>query len=490
MPKHLWIVLFAAMLPLVTARAESPDGAGKPPNIVLILGDDLGWADLGVYGSTFYETPNLDRLAAEGMRFTNAYATAPVCSPTRASILTGKYPARVGVTDYIPGGSRGKLLPAKFVQQLPLDQPNLARALKSRGYATWHVGKWHLGKEPFYPERQGFDVNIAGGYTGHPRKGYFSPYALPSLADGPDGEYLTDRTTDEAIALIEKHPKETPFFLNMWHYAPHTPIQAPPALVEKYKAKAARLGLDVKDVLDAGEPHPIEKKRSLPITRRREQTDPVYAAMIENLDTNTGRLLAALERSGQADNTIIIFTSDNGGLSTSEGAPTANGPFRDGKGWLYEGGIRVPLIIKWPGSNVAPGEVNSGIVISADLTPTLLEMSGKPAPPSADFDGQSIVAMMKGADPPLRPCYWHYPHYGNQGGAPASAIRHGQWKLIEFFEDDHLELYDLTDDIGETRNLAKEQPQRVSELHAMLKRWRETVGATLPSPNPKYVANP
>ena len=481
--RRLWnlaaIAVVVAFLPGLL-RAAAPK-----PNVILIVADDLGWADLGVYGSTFYETPNLDRLASRGVRFTSAYAAAPVCSPTRASLLTGKYPARVGVTDYIPGAAAGKLLPAPYTQQLPLEEFNLAEAMKAAGYATWHVGKWHLGREQFYPERQGFDVNVAGSFVGSPRKTYFSPYNIPNLADGPEGEYLTDRITDEAIRLIEKQQPDRPFFLNLWHYAPHTPIQAPAALVEKYKAKAKRLGLGADGELKAGEMHPIENKRGVPVKRRLVQSDPVYAAMIENLDANVGRLLAAVERTGRADNTIVVFTSDNGGLSTSEGSPTHNGPLRDGKGWLYEGGLRVPLIIKWPGDKVPAGAIGSGVVTSADIMPTLLAMIEQPIPEG--LDGKSIAMEMQSREVLVRPLFWHYPHYGNQGGTPGSAVRYGEWKLIEFFEDGRRELYDVIHDPSETNNLAAAQPARVAELYGMLTAWRASVGAKLPQPNPKHV---
>jgi arylsulfatase A-like enzyme len=479
----VWVCLL-----LIASGVHAADGAKQPPNIVLIVADDLGYADLGVYGSTFYETPNLDRLASQGVRFSDAYAAAPVCSPTRACIMTGKHPARVGVTDYIPGGSRGKLLPAPFTQQLPPAETNLAESLKAAGYATWHVGKWHLGREPFFPQHQGFDVNVAGGSAGTARSGFFSPYKLPNLSDGPEGEYLTDRLTDEAIKLIESQPKDKPFFLNLWHYAPHIPIQAPEPIVEKYRTKAKKLGLNGKDIMVPGEPYPIEKKRDKRVTRRTVQSDPVYAAMIENLDTNVGRLLELIEKSGRADNTVVVFTSDNGGVSTSEGSPTCNAPLRDGKGFLYEGGIRVPLIIKWPGSKIPPGVIYSGTATSADLMPTLLEMAGAPVLP--DLDGDSLAQSLRNREIVYRPRFWHYPHYGNQGGTPSGAIRHGQWKLIEFFEDGRLELYDLTNDVGETKDLAKQEPERVNELHGILTAWRKNVGAKMPTPNPTFAADP
>lgn len=318
------------------------------PNFLFILIDDLGWRDLSCYGSTFYETPGLDRLAAEGMTFTDAYAACPVCSPTRASLLTGRYPARVGVTNYIGGHSTGRLIDAPYIRQLPLEEYNLARALKAGGYVTWHVGKWHLGEAPFYPQHQGFDVNIGGCHYGHPYKGYFAPWQIEHLPEGPDGEYLTDRITDEAIRLIRNHDGSKPFFLNLWHYAVHTPIQAKPEDIERFSRKAEAMGLDKQQALVEGEHFPTDQKRHLRVMRRIIQSDPGYAAMVWNLDWNIGRVLDALRETAQLDNTVVIFTSDNGGLATAEGSPTSNRPLAEGKGWMYDGGTREPLIVRYP----------------------------------------------------------------------------------------------------------------------------------------------
>ncbi len=318
------------------------------PNFLFILIDDLGWRDLSCYGSTFYETPNLDRLAAEGMTFTDAYAACPVCSPTRASLLTGRYPARVGVTNYIGGHATGKLIDAPYIRQLPLEEYNLARALKAGGYVTWHVGKWHLGDAPFHPQHQGFDINIGGCHYGHPYKGYFAPWQIEHLPEGPDGEYLTDRLTDEAIRLIRNHDGSKPFFLNLWHYAVHTPIQAKPEDIERFRRKAEAMGLDKQQALVEGEHFPTDQKRHLRVMRRIIQSDPGYAAMVWNLDWNIGRVLDALRETGQLDNTVVIFTSDNGGLATAEGSPTSNRPLAEGKGWMYDGGTREPLIVRYP----------------------------------------------------------------------------------------------------------------------------------------------
>lgn len=465
------------------------------PNIIFILIDDLGWADLGCYGSDFYETPNLDRLAAESMRFTDAYAACPVCSPTRASILTGKYPATLGITDWIDfrkviHPARGKLIDVPYIDHLPLEETTIAATLRAEGYTTWHVGKWHLGGPDFYPDKQGFDVNIGGWQAGSPTNGYFSPWGFPTLADGPEGEYLTDRLTDEAIRLIEQNEQqngEQPFFLNLWYYTVHTPIQAKADKIAKYEAKAKALGLDKVQTFAEGDFFPAEHKKEKRIQRRLVQSDPVYAAMIESLDENIGRLLQAVERAGQSDNTIVIFTSDNGGLATAESSPTCNAPLAEGKGWMYEGGTREPLLVKWPGVT-QPGSLCATPVTSPDFYPTLLEIAGGSAPDNTALEGVSLVPLLHGAESLDREAiYWHYPHYGNQGGTPGSSVRAGDYKLIEFFEDGRLELYNLRDDISEEHNLVDVKPDVAARLHALLVAWREQVEAKIPQPNPEYV---
>ncbi len=458
------------------------------PNIVFFMLDDLGWADLVCYGSDFYETPRLDRLAAQGMRFTDAYASCPVCSPTRASLHTGKYPATVGITNYIPGNGWGKLMGVPYFHELPTSETTLAQALKTHGYQTWHVGKWHLGPKGHWPEDFGFDRNIAGQDWGAPKKGYFSPYGMQTLDDGPDGEYLTDRLTDEAVRLIQNRDADGPFFLHLAHYAVHTPIQAPADLVAKYEKKARDLGLDQKDPIREGDFFPCLHKKDQRIRRRLFQSHPTYAAMIENMDTNIGRVLDALDDAGVADNTIVIFTSDNGGLSTAEGSPTCNAPLCEGKGWMYDGGIREPLIVRWPGV-VAPDTTTDVPVTTPDFFPTLLDAAGLPRMPEQHVDGVSFLPLLKGE--PFdrgKPLFWHYPHYGNQGATPACSVRDGDWKLIEFFEDSRLELYNLRDDLSEEHDLATADPQRVQELHTRLIAWRESVEAQIPAPNPDYDA--
>ncbi len=458
------------------------------PNILFILVDDLGWRDVGCYGSDFYETPNLDRLAGEGMRFTQAYASCPVCSPTRASIMSGKNPARVGVTQFIGGHSVGKLCDVPYFHELPMSEISLATALREGGYRTWHLGKWHLGDHLTWPHNHGFDVNLGGCGWGMPNHGYFSPYHLPTLSDGPDGEYMTDRLTDEAIRLIEGNDG-APFFLNFWPYAVHTPIQAPAALVAKYTAKAKALGLDQVPAIVEGEYFPCQHMRTQRIQRRVVQSDPAYAAMIENLDTNVGRLLATLEARGVADNTLVIFTSDNGGESSSGGSPTCNLPLKEGKGWMHEGGTRVSQLMRWPG-HIPAGSTCGVPVISTDYYPTLLEAAGLPARPAQHVDGTSLRPLFSGGTLAPRALCWHYPHYSNQGDSPACAIREGDWKLIEHFEDHRLELFNLRDDPYERHNVAAAHPIRTAALHAQLVDWREEVEALLPPPNPNYMPPP
>lgn len=465
------------------------------PNIIFLLIDDLGWRDLGCYGSTFYETPNLDRLAAEGMLFTDAYAACPVCSPTRASIMTGKYPATLGITDWIDWAdaihpARGKLIDVPYLKELPTSETTIASRLRDAGYATWHVGKWHLGGEGHHPENHGFDVNIGGCHLGSPTQGgYFSPYTIPVLENGPDGEYLTDRLTDDAINLLNSHcaqPTKQPFFLNFWHYAVHTPIQAKAIDIDKYVAKAKALGLNQEEALEPGDFFPTEHKKHLRIMRRRFQSDPIYAAMVENLDWNIGRLLAALDEVGATNETIIIFTSDNGGLATAEGSPTCNAPLAEGKGWMYEGGTREPLLVKWPGV-VAPSSTCKTPVSSPDFFPTLLEIAGASATRELPIEGVSIQPLLKGEKELGRDAiYWHYPHYGNQGGTPGSSVRAGDYKLIEFFEDGRLELYNLRTDLSEETNLIEEEPEIAQRLHHLLSEWRTSVEAKMPPLNPAY----
>ena len=462
--------------------AGAPD-AKRPPNFLFILIDDLGYMDIGANNpNTFYETPNIDRLARSGMRFTDGYAANPVCSPTRYSIMTGKYPTRVGATNWFSGKRSGRFLPAPLNDVMPLEEITIAEALKAHGYRTAFVGKWHLGPtERYWPEAQGFDINIAGWKRGSPSgRGYFSPYGNPRLTDGPPGEHLPVRLTDEALKIMRKF-RNAPFLLYMAYYSVHTPLQAPKALIEKYRAKAAALP-------DRSAPQFAEEEQVWPVKSKRRvrirQCHPVYAAMVEAMDTQVGRLLKGLEDLGIADRTVVFFMSDNGGLSTSEGHPTSNLPLRGGKGWVYEGGIREPFIIRWPGVT-KPGSVCHVPVISTDFYPTILDMAGLPPMPQQAKDGVSLVPLLRDSGTiPRRALFWHYPHYSNQGGFPGGAIRLGEWKLIERYEDGRVHLYNLKEDIGERNDLKTRFPDKVKELRSALHSWYRRVGARFLRPKP------
>jgi arylsulfatase A-like enzyme len=471
------------MLSLLCVLATSGVAAhaAPKPNFVFFLADDLGQRDLGAYGSTFYETPNLDRLAKGGATFTDAYAACPVCSPTRAAIMTGLWPQRTGITDYIGAPTRPeqwkrntKLLPAPYTDRLALDAPTLAKAMKAAGYATFFAGKWHLGPEGWWPENQGFDINRGGIDRGGPYGGnkYFSPYGNPRLTDGPDGEHLPDRLATETAKFIEAN-QHRPFFACFSFYSVHTPLLAREDLRKKYEEKRVRLGLTEK----WGREH----ERDVRLT----QEHAVYAAMVEAMDLAVGKVLAKLDELGLRQNTLVIFTSDNGGLSTSEGWPTSNLPLRGGKGWIYEGGIREPLLVRWP-AVLKPGLIITTPVSSPDFFPTLLEAAGAKPQPGQTLDGTSLLPLLKGGTLPERALFWHYPHYGNQGGAPSAAVRRGDWKLIEWQEDNRAELFNLAQDLGEQTDLAAKEPQRVAQLRAELHAWQQQVGAKFPISNPTY----
>ncbi|MGR3807324.1 sulfatase [Pasteurella testudinis] len=465
--------------------------ASKKPNILFILLDDYGWSDTGCYGSSFYETPRLDQLAQEGARFTDAYASCPVCSPTRASILTGKYPARLGMTQWLGGRSEGKLADVPYIDHLSTDEFSLAKALKQGGYRTWHVGKWHLSQHneqrfETYPDKHGFDINIGGCDWGHPFNGYFSPYGIETLEDGPEGEYLTDRLTDEAINLINRQDDDRPWFMYLSHYAVHTPIECHEHLVEKYRKKARMLGIDKINPFVVGENFPCEHKKDDHVIRRTIQSDPVYAAMVENMDWNIGRVLDCLKENGLEQDTIVIFYSDNGGLATAEGSPTTNKPLCEGKGWMYEGGTREPLIVRWP-NYIAANSIIETPITSTDFYPTLLECAGLPLLPQQHCDGISILPTLTGESQQSdRALYWHYPHYSNQGCTPGCSVREGEWKLLEFFEDNKLELYNVYHDIAETNDVSRQHPDITARLKAKLDQWKQQVGARIPQPNPNY----
>ena len=468
------ILVLCHFLAVATAFGVAPTtfGQARPPNIVLVLIDDYGWVDTGSYGSTYHRTPNIDALARRGMRFTDAYAAAPVCSPTRAALLTGKHPARLHLTDWLPGRADApaqRLARPTIRQQLPLEETTLAEALKPAGYSTAHIGKWHLGGAGFEPERQGFDVNIAGDETGTPLS-YFAPFQrngrfMPKLDTAPPGEYLTDRLTTEAERFIEQH-RDKPFFLYLAHYAVHIPMRAKAELIAQHRAR----------------PRPA-----------RGQNNPVYAAMVESMDDSIGRLMRTLEQAGLADDTVFIFTADNGGLSAPEGPDTPatdNTPLRAGKGYLYEGGLRVPLIVAWPG-RIKAGSVNHTPVYSADLFATALAIAGLKN--STGVDGVSLLPLLTGRGQFTRDAlYWHYPHYSNQSmnagdlDQPGAAIRQGDYKLIEFYQDNRIELYDLKNDLSEQHDLGRSRPRQAAALRQRLAAWREAVGAQMMTANPLY----
>lgn len=432
--------------------------AARRPNIVFILADDLGWRDLGCYGNRDFATPNIDRLASQGARFTNAYAACPVCSPTRASIVTGRYPVRTGITDWIPGRrhhEQGPLVTPRTAAALPAAETTVAERLKTAGYRSAAVGKWHLGGEGSLPTDHGFDLNIGGNHRGSPPpspKPYFGPFELPNLKAGP-GEFLTEKLTEAAAGFIEQN-RSNPFLLYLAHYTVHTPLSAREEDVERHRGKAGG------------------------------RYNPTYAAMVESLDQSVGAVLRAIENSGAADRTLVAFFSDNGGLryeGRAKDAVTSNAPLRAGKGHLYEGGIREPLIVRYPGV-VKPGSVIDTPVSSVDFFPTFSSLAGVPP---GEVDGVDLTPLLGGGRLPPRALYWHYPHYSNQGGEPASAIREGDWKLIAFHKDGRKELYNLRRDISETTNLVRKEPDIARRLEAKLEDWKRRTGAVMPQKNPQ-----
>ncbi len=466
--RHIGLLIFLSFLGL----GSSAHGESSQPNIIFLMADDLGWADLGCFGSKYYQTPHLDRLAKEGMRFTSAYSNGPNCAPTRACLMSGLYSPRHGVYT-VNTGARGKekdrkLIPVENKQVLDPKFFTLAEALHKAGYDTAHFGKWHLGQAPKAgPDQQGFNLNVAGNKAGHPRS-YFSPYRNSNLKDGPKGEYLTDRLTDEALKFLSKK-REQPFFLYFPFYTVHTPIQGKKEIIKKYKDKPAING----------------------------QGNATYAAMIESMDENVGRLLKKVNELGIQDNTLIIFTSDNGGLGGYDGLGTrnvtSNRPLRGGKGMLYEGGIRVSTILRWPGKILA-GTTCDVPIISLDFYPTLITAAGHPKI-NKQLDGKDLSPLFKNPKNPTQgkgaDLFWHFPGYlqantkkGTWRTTPAGAVRSGVYKLIEFFEHGRLELYDLSSDIGETQNLIKKKPDLARKLHQRLKAWRQSVEAPMPKPKP------
>lgn len=533
--KKLSLILGALIL-VMQARAQT-GGAGPAEeghhgmNIIFFLVDDMGWSDLGCYGSTFYKTPQIDHFAREGVRFTQAYGASHVCSPSRGAFITGQYPARTHLTDWLKGRRNypfQKLLNAAVVQHLPYGKPTLPELLRENGYATAIFGKWHLGDDSASTERQGFDVHIPQWNEGWPNGTYFAPYHMKGLEGGPSGEYLTDRLTTEALKWVDQH-KDHPFFLFLSHFAVHDPIEGPPHLVEKYMHKLQHGSKPEQGAPYILEQNPDQDKvftrkelnemlsdkqysgyRVLPdriVKVKQFQDNPEYAAMVESVDESLGRVLAKLKEDGLAENTIVIFASDNGGMSAAnfykperniplsmlnKAYSTSNLPLRGGKGWLYEGGIRVPTIIYWPG-NGQHGIVSDVPIMNIDFYPTLLAMVGIKPPKGYPLDGMSIVPLLtgdkQGTDAVVRrPLYWHFPQYSNHGAqSPGGAIRLGDYKLLEYFEQDKVQLFDIRTDPGEQHDLSAAQPGRVKQMQDMLHAWRNRIHANMPSRNPHYI---
>lgn len=453
----------------------------SPMNVVFILVDDLGKHDLSVEGSTFYETPQIDALAARSLRFHQGYACCQVCSPSRASILLGQFPARHGITDWIGAASgmawdrNDQLLPADYLKQLPLGQVTLARVFQQAKYKTFFAGKWHLGGEGSFPENHGFDINIGGHHRGSPPDGYFSPYQNPKMADGPPGEALPLRLADETAAFIRSQQRDQPFFAMLSFYSVHGPVQTTRELWQKYRDKAAAQTTQNRFEID----------RTLPV--RQVQDHPIYAGMIETLDQAVGRVLEAIEAQGIADKTIVVFTSDNGGVASGDAYSTSNRPLRGGKGRQWEGGLRVPFYLHVPGLTTTGAETDVPAT-GADFYPTLLELAGLTPRPEQHLDGVSLVPLLRGETIAERPLIWHYPHYGNQGGEPSSVYRQGPWKLIHYYEDGRNELYRLDEDLGEQNDLAAVEPDRVALMKRNLDAYLNSVSAKFPQPDPRYTA--
>ena len=468
--RNLLSVFFA--LPLLAA---------DKPNILFILADDLGIKDLSCEGSTFHETPHIDSIAYSGMRFANGYSTCQVCSPSRASIMSGQYPARIGITDWI-GAATGmkwkrndKVLPPENGSRLPAKLTTVSEALRSGGYRTFFAGKWHIGGEGSGPKDHGFEVNKGGYYSGSPRGGYFAPFNNPKLNDGPDGESLPIRLARETNNFISQKNSKKPFFAFLSFYSVHGPIQTSPDLWEKYRKKAGATGLSTER---------FKNDRTLPV--RQVQDCPIYGGMMESMDNAVGLVMNKLKELKLDKNTIVIFTSDNGGVSSGDAFATSCLPLRGGKGRQWEGGIRQPYYIVAPGVT-EPGSISSQFSTGTDFFPTLLELAGLKPLPTHHIDGISLVPALRG-EFSERVLYWHYPHYGNQGGEPSSIIRDGDHKLIRYYEDGHEELYNVKKDISETNDLAATHPELVKKLSVKLTTHLIEVGAKIPKPDPRFNA--
>ncbi|MEQ8849634.1 sulfatase [Botrimarina sp.] len=470
----LRVALVFGLLAAASARAERP-------SVVILLADDLGWRDLSATGSTFYQTPHIDRVFSEGARFENGYASCQVCSPTRASLMTGKTPARHGITNWIgaPAGDSHRrntvCISADYRRELPAADVTLAEALRDAGYRTFFAGKWHLGGEGSLPTDHGFQINKGGHHKGSPPGGYFAPYKNPKLADGPAGEHLPARLAEETAGFI-RDAAGGPFLAVLSFYSVHGPLQT----------TRARWDANRREALAGPRPsHRFHFDRRMPM--RIVQDHPVYAGMVEAMDDAVGRVLAALEENHLSENTIVVFASDNGGVVAGDGRATSNLPLRGGKGWQWEGGFRTPLAIRFP-SRIPGGTTVDAPAITCDFYPTVLDLCGLPPRPEQHTDGLSLVPAMRGGELPARPLFWHYPHYGNQGGEPSSVVRDGGWKLIRYHEDGRQELYHLAADPGEQTDLAQSEPERLAGLARLLDDWLAETHAVLPGKNPNYDA--
>ncbi|TWU28653.1 sulfatase [Bythopirellula polymerisocia] len=477
----LWVgcAFVANLTDSVTAQEVSRN---ERPNVLFILADDLGWRDLGNEGSSLYETPNIDRIASEGMKFTRGYSTCQVCSPSRASVMTGKYPARLDITDWI-GALEGeawgkknnaKLLPPTYNHALPAEETTIAEAFRDHEYRTFFAGKWHLGGKGSLPTDHGFEINIGGNHSGSPPGGFFSPWNNPQMKDGPRGEYLPLRLGRETASFIETHKGE-PFFAFLSFYAVHAPVQTTQVLWKKYRDKAVNAGAvpERRFIVD----------RLAPV--RQVQDHPLYAGLVETMDEAVGIVLSKLDKLRLTENTIIVFTSDNGGVSAGDNKATSNLPLRGGKGRQWEGGIRVPYYIVWP-EKITSGLTCDVPVTGTDFYPTLLELTGLECQADQHLDGVSLVPLLSGRSIEDRNLYWHYPHYGNQGGEPSSIVISGDWKLIHYYEDGRDELYNLAQDIGEQSNALTNHLDKARELKVDLDRWLENAGARMPTVNPNF----
>jgi len=452
-----FILPFLALLSC-SSLCDAETTERKPQtNFVFFLADDLGWADLGCFGSTFHKTPNIDALCDSGMKFTHGYAACPVCSPTRASILTGRHPVRVEITDWIPGYQKKENAKFQHIEDrdnLALEETTIAESLKQNGYQTFFAGKWHLGDRGHWPKDQGFDFNIGGNAKGSPPGGYYAPWKNPTLEAEKPKEYVTERLTEESIKFLKERDSEKPFLLYLSYYNVHTPITPPEG--------------------DG--------------TSRMRQDNPAYASMVSAVDDSVGSILETLEQLSLDKNTVVIFFSDNGGLCTTRRVgPTSNLPLRSGKGWLYEGGVREPMIIRAP-SVTQPGSVCDNAVVSMDFFPTMLELAGLDPRPELHGDGRSLIPLLKGGPESAdRTLYWHYPHYHGSTWTPGASILDGDWKLIEFYERGDCELYNLAKDQGESNNLSQQRPDLTNKLRGKLKAWQKKMDAQMPQANPDFL---